>query len=347
MSTTVTKRWSGWLVCFLGFVHFSPFVSYAQEPLRLTLEEARARAQAASHRLAELEARGAAASAAADARAAADRPEVSLLAGYTRTNHVEEFSVPGGPGRPAQVIYPDVPDNWRTRVDLQWPIYTGGRTDALERAARAEATAVEADVAAARADLRLEVARAFWALVTARSSAAVLERALARAEAHARDVRQRLDAGIVPPNEVASADAQASRQRMLLIEARNGRDIASAELARLIGETVLRPIEPAGWLEAPPPRAAGLEPLIERARAARHERQALERRAGAADERRAAASAGPGTAGACRRSLLRMLDLTRARGRFVLFSWTGDARPSNRQGCLNGAGPRGTIEPSG
>ena len=63
------------------------------------------------------------------------------------------------------MLYPDVPDNYRTRLDLQWPIYSGGRTDALERAARAEASAAAADVAAAQADLRLEVARAFWALV--------------------------------------------------------------------------------------------------------------------------------------------------------------------------------------
>ncbi len=41
-------------------------------------------------------------------------------------------------GRRRQVIYPDVPDNFRTRLDLQWPFYTGGRVDALERAARAE-----------------------------------------------------------------------------------------------------------------------------------------------------------------------------------------------------------------
>ena len=66
---------------------------------------------------------------------------------------------------------------------LQWPIYNGGRTDALERAARAEASAASADVAAAQADLRLEVARAFWALVTARAASAVLEQSLARAQA--------------------------------------------------------------------------------------------------------------------------------------------------------------------
>ncbi|MGH7336195.1 MAG: TolC family protein, partial [Myxococcota bacterium] len=222
----------------------------AQDLLRLTLEEAQARALQASHRLAELRAREAAATAIGDVRAAADRPQVSLQAGYTRTNHVLEFVVPGASGGPPRVLYPDVPDNWRTRLDLQWPIYTGGRTDALERAARAEAAAVAADVASARVDLRLEVARAFWALVTARSSVDVLARAVERAQAHVSDVRQRLDAGLVPPNEVASAEAQASRQRMLAIEAANQRDLASADLARLVGESVLARIEPMATLES-------------------------------------------------------------------------------------------------
>lgn len=282
------------VVCCVCFVAhgFGGRPVAAQEPVRVTLEEAQARAQQASHRLAELRARAAAAGALVDARTAADRPQVALQGGYTRTNHVTEFVVPGPGGGPPRVLYPDVPDNWRTRIDLQWPIYTAGRTDALERAARAEASAVAADANAARSDLRLEVARAFWALVTARSSVGVLERALERAEAHAGDVRQRLSAGLVPPNEVASAEAQVARQRMLAIEARNQRDVASADLARLMGEAVVTPIEAAATLERPPGAASAFEGLVADARTHRDDRRALEQRIAAADERRSAAAAG-------------------------------------------------------
>ena len=99
-----------------------------------------------------------------------------------------EFIVPTPTGLPG-VLYPDVPNNYRTRLDLQWPIYSGGRTDALERAARAEANAAAAETAVAQADLKLEVARAFWAAVTADASARVLEEGVARAQAHVTDVR--------------------------------------------------------------------------------------------------------------------------------------------------------------
>ncbi len=136
-------------------------------PVRLTLDEAVARGLTNSQRLAELLARQEGAEAAVAGRAAATMPAIALQAGYTRTNHVEPFGIVQ-PLQGVKIIYPDVPDNFRTRIDLQWAIYTGGRTDALERAARAERDAAGDDLAAARADLRLEIARAFWALVTAR-----------------------------------------------------------------------------------------------------------------------------------------------------------------------------------
>jgi outer membrane protein TolC len=209
-----------------------------------------------------------------------------------RTNHVPIYAFPG-PGGIPQVVYPDVPNNYRTRLDLQWPVFDGGRTDALERAARADASAATADVAAAQADLRLEVARAFWALVTARAASGVLERSLARAQANVNDVRQRLNAGLVPPNELASAEAQESRQRMLLIETRNQSDQSSAELARLIGEDVLQRIEPAADLgDQSPEGNVGLTTLVADARANRAERQALMQRILAAEEQSAAAEGG-------------------------------------------------------
>ncbi|MEA2180299.1 MAG: outer membrane protein, partial [Solirubrobacteraceae bacterium] len=265
----------------------------AQE--RLSLEDAQARAEQASHRLAEARARQAAAEAGVAVAVAADRPLAAVSAGYTRTNHVTPFAVPSAIGGLPRLLYPDVPDNYRTRVDLQWPIYDGGRTDALERAARAEASASAADVAAAAADLRLEVARAFWALVTAGAAERVLEQGVARARANVGDVRERLNAGLIPPNEVASAEAQESRQRMLLIEAHNQRELSSSELARLIGGDILGPtLEPAADLDAPLAAVAAAQPvsLIGQARDARPERRALEQRIEATEEQVAAARAG-------------------------------------------------------
>lgn len=265
-------------------------------PVVLTLEEAIAQGMANSQRLAELQSRLEAADFAVAGRRAADLPNLALQGGYTRTNHVPEFSITF-PLRPPQVIYPDIPNNYRTRLDLQWPIYTGGRVDALERASNAERFAATQDVAAARADLRLEITRAYWAAVTAAEAEAVLRRSLEAVDAHVSDVRARLAGGLVPPNDVASAEAQASRQRLLALEAANQRQIAEADLRRLTAN------------EAPVLRLAGatekgdsplssqvkgttsVSELAAGARMLRPEKVALEQRAAAADLRAAAVAA--------------------------------------------------------
>lgn len=281
----------------IGIAAIASSMAAAQERVRLTLDEAVARGLANSQRLAELRARTEGAEAAEAGRAAASMPSIALLGGYLRTSHVEEFSI-AQPGQPPRIIYPDIPDNFRARIDLQWAIYTGGRTDALERAARAEREAAGEELAAARSDLRLEIARAFWALVTAREAEAVLARSLESLDAHVRDLRSRLDQGLIPPNEVLSAEAQHSRQRVLAIEARNTRAIAEADLGRLLGTDHEEQIEPAVALElprdvTPPPADVPATALIADARAHRPERRVLERRIDASRARGdAAASAG-------------------------------------------------------
>jgi len=268
----------------------------AQEPpvLRLSLDDALGRAMAASHRLAEARARETAARAGVALRESADRPTLSATAGYTRTNHVLEFTVPSPTGAP-RVLYPDVPNNYRSRLEIQWPIYTGGLTDALERAARAEADAVAAEVATAQADLRLEVARAYWAVVTATATVGVLEQGVARSQAHVADVTERSRVGLVPPNELASATAQEARARMLAIEARNQRDVATADLARLTGVDQNQPLEPAASLGPQtsfPDRSVDIASLLESARSGRDERRTLQQRIAAAEATGAAAAAG-------------------------------------------------------
>ena len=276
-----------------GFALFVTGAAAGQDPvaLRLSLEDARARAVVASHRLAEARARTAMAEGALAIREAADRPLVALSGSYIRTNHVTEFVVPTSGGAP-RILYPDAPNNYRGRVNLQWPIYSGGRTDALERAARAEASAASADLASAQADLRLEATRAFWALVTARATTDVVRQGLLRTQASLHDVRERFKSGLVPPNEVSSADAQESRQRLLLIEAQNQRALASSELARLVGVDLLQPIEPVETLDVPSSTPSSLGNLVADARAMRNERRALEQRIAGAEEQRKAASAG-------------------------------------------------------
>ena len=261
-------------------------------PARLSLAEALARATEASHVLGELKARESASDAVYSQRKTADLPVISAQAGYRRTNHVEEFGFPKPDGS-FQILYPDVPNNWRSRLDLQWPIYTGGRSGALERAADAERQAGGKDLDAARSDLTLETTRAFWALVTATESVRVVRESVTRVEGQLHDVKARFDAGFLPPNDVLTVETRVAREHSLLIDAENQRDGARATLARLIGASVDAEFDPDATLDLPPSAAmsGNAQTLAAQARAGRADRQALLFRTQAADERVAAARA--------------------------------------------------------
>jgi outer membrane protein len=259
----------------------------AQASVRLTLDEAVMQGLAASHRLAEIGARQKAAQAIEDQRKAAAMPQVALQAGYMRTNHVDVFAIPGG-----RIIYPDIPDNLRSRLDLQWPIYTGGRTSAITRAAAAEANALVLDGDAARADLKLETTRAYWVVITARASADVVNAALGRISAHLADVRNQLNVGLVPPSDVLTIEAQQAHQQQLLIEAQSLVETSSVDFRRLVGLAPETPFELADRIDALAVPSRQVASLVEAAKTNRAERKALEIRLGGAAERRTAAEAG-------------------------------------------------------
>jgi outer membrane protein TolC len=262
----------------------------AAQDIPLALEEAVARALKESPRVAELRAREEGSRASVDARRAAVKPQVSLQAGYTRTNHVDVFGIPQPDGR-LRVVYPDIPDNYRTRLDVVWPLYTGGRAGSLAHAARAEAAAAGRDLAAGEADLRFDTTRAYWSAVTAAESMRVLEQALERTDAHLQDLRARLDAGLIPPNEVLTAEAQRSRQEVQVIESRHASELALAELRRLSNLAPDARVRLETPLNAPAALAADLDAQIAAAKASRPERAALVDRLEAAAARIAAAGA--------------------------------------------------------
>jgi outer membrane protein len=267
-------------------------------PVRLTVAEAVSRGFESSHRLAEIRARQTGAQASVRVVQVSDHLTVSAAAGYMRTNHVRPFGLPVNGA--FALIYPDIPDNVVSRVSFAWPIYVGGQTDALERAADAEARAIGADLDAARLDLRFEIVRAYWAAVTAREAIRVLEESMARADSQLKDVRQRFAVGLVPPNEVSGLAAQRSRDEALLIEARNLREATFVDLRRLIGadpETVLDltdSLDSGALAVSATPDGAGpgtVSDSVRRALDQRPERKALTLRLGGTQAREQAAAA--------------------------------------------------------
>ena len=256
-----------------------PTAAAAQAPVALTLADAVQRGIAHAPRLAEARAKEAAADATVSAATADGRPAATLQTGYLRTNHVEPYGVPTAGGG-FNVIFPDIPNNYRVRGELTVPLYTGGRVDALTEGARSDRLAATSDRRAAEADVRLDVVRAYWTLVMARASVSVLEQALARADAWVRDVRAGVEAGLLPPNDLLSAQAQRARQNVRLIQARNADAVAEMDLDRLVGQPLGTPLRLTSPLDQPMAGSVEVatlpvETLGARALADRAERDAL------------------------------------------------------------------------
>ncbi len=252
------------------------------DTLRLTLEDAVARARTAAPRLREL--RSLAGAAAADARAAraARLPSVDLRGGYSRWSDVPEL-VLALPGQPPRTLFPNLPDNWTARAALALPLWTGGRLGAAARAAGLQEEAAARDADSGEAALVLETVAAYWDLAVARQRESVLGAAIAAFAAHAVDAGNRRRFGMVASHELLAVEVERDRAELARLRAAGDAEIAQADLARLLGLPAEQPLLASDPLPAPDGDAEeDLAALVAGALAARPERAALVARVAAA-----------------------------------------------------------------
>lgn len=248
----------------------------------LTLAEAVDRALAASAVVQQAQALQRAADADVRLARASRLPQVDLQAGYSRLSDVPELFLPQPDGT-LRPIFPNIPNNYRSRAGVSAPLYTGGRLEALTQSAEAERAGVGHDVRATAADVALETAGAYWSLVTARQSERVLGDALQAYEAHLKDAQNREQLGLSARNEVLAVQVERDRAQLAALRARNEAQVAQANLARLLGLDEGTGLEPAEPLEGRPAAPSDVSALVARALGERPERTAAMARIGAAE----------------------------------------------------------------
>ena len=218
-------------------------------------------------------------------------PRLSANAGYTRLSEEAEFTLQSPAGEVS--INPNLPDRWRLRVGVQWPIFTFGQTSNLVRAAERTLQASSRDVDAGHNELELEIAQAYWQLVTQRETELVVSEALRSYDAHLQDAQHRLDAGMATRNELLTIQVERDRAELALLEARQQLLFAHENLQRLLGVT--SPLRPTQSLELVTNSTLGADSLSTLQREAlsqRPERAALRARIEAAQAKVGAEKAG-------------------------------------------------------
>jgi outer membrane protein TolC len=255
----------------------TPPAAAVPEVIRLTVEETVQRAQANSPNLARLRALEEAAAASEKGVHTERRPDLSLLASYSYRSHVPEFTAPA-PGGGTQVIFPDLVNAYRTRLDLRFPLYDGRLNRDVE-AAEHDRLAASHDVTSGTGDTVLAARAAYWTIVAAREEERVLREAIASFDAHLKETRDREAVGMAARNDVLTVQVDRDQAELDRLRAENAAAITSADLVRLLG------LQPGTRVET-------VEALVQEAFGARPERKALRERVAAAEARARAAHTG-------------------------------------------------------
>lgn len=178
-------------------------------------------------------------------------PRVNLSLTGTHTNDplgafglkLGQERIGAGDFDPARLNDPKAINNFNTRVELVWPVYTGGQVQNQISQARALVRAAQSGDAAARQQLIQQVLMSYQGVHTARAQVQVAEQALAAAEETVR-VTQRLHGqGLAVKSDVLSARAHLEDARVRLSEARNAAAGALDRLKLLLGKSLDDPLD--------------------------------------------------------------------------------------------------------
>jgi outer membrane protein TolC len=174
-------------------------------------------------------------------------PEVSVTGRWTRID--DPIVLDLDPIRSAMLaLHPLVPEEmmphfkttvqdetfFKSQLNAKWPVLTGGRILAVNRATEAATTRAEAELQAAAQDLTTELARYYFGLRLAEQVVTVRAEALAALAKHLYQARRMEEMGLLAAVERLHAEVAWSEADRELKAARHDRDIAGLALGNLL-----------------------------------------------------------------------------------------------------------------
>jgi len=236
-----------------------------------TLQQAWEAALTADRGLRAAQQNTAAAASLVQAAEAARLPGVSLEAGYTALDNAPTLRVElGGASQQFAVAQRE---SYAYRAMATLPLYTGGRITSGIEASKASLNAARYGEAGEMQELKLRVAEAFTTVLRTTQGLAVANSHVASLQAHATDVQNLFEQGVVARNDLLAAQVALADARQQAIQAANAVDITRAAYNRLLG----RPLDQGVTLDEIAPQTANdpLPAVTERALRQRPELGAL------------------------------------------------------------------------
>jgi len=278
----------------LALILFSGTPVAAEDEPVLTLERAIAIALEQNRELEAADARLGAAAAGFDEARAERLPRLGLAAVVQRTdNPVLVFSnLLGQESFTAEnfaldrLNRPDPLSNWKTRLAVTQPLWTGGRLGNAIGTAELQRDAADSGREAARQRVIHGVIEAYTAAVLADHELDVAREALETARAHVEWVRDLWQSGLVVESDVLQAEVRVSEVEELVIRAESGVEISRAALNLALGRDLATPVSLPADVELGPPAAdLDLDALVAAAGDRRPDLRAARQLTGAAGRR--------------------------------------------------------------
>lgn len=211
-------------------------------PTPLALEDALAMAEAKSEQVTIARA-GVTRADGDKLRARSERfPQLSLSASYDRTL-ASEFeglfdSLGDDSGTGDGTSFEDLPfgrkNIWRVNLSFSQSVWTGGRVAAQEAVAEAGRSNAEIALASARAQLSLDVVRAYYDAALSDRLVAIAEATYRQADAVLRQTQVAFGAGAVPEFDQLRAQVTRDNQRPVVIRRHSDRDLAHLRLKQIL-----------------------------------------------------------------------------------------------------------------
>ena len=133
------------------------------------------------------------------------------------------------------LIIPEIPDRYSAVIGVSQPLYTGGRLSSQKQGASLRRDAARQALAGTESDVILEALGAYWDWSKAFYSLQTMRASVRRMEAHALDMRNMQNAGLVTDNDTLATEVLLERTRLRLAETERGVALARAQIECLTG----------------------------------------------------------------------------------------------------------------
>ncbi len=158
---------------------------------------------------------------------------------YTRLSEIPPslltlpVSIPGF-GNSFQ-ISPNVFNNYDLELSVKQPIFTGFQLLNSSKAAKENAEAAGYDTKTDKANLKVQIATAYWNVYNAEQAEEFMQENLDRTRSHYQQAENMMAQGMLTQSDVLSAKVQVSNGELMLLNAQNNVKLAEVSLNNVLG----------------------------------------------------------------------------------------------------------------